>query len=86
MNNMFDYLRNTPLLAWIIHPGVILGGLAMAFILNALPVFQIRLRNQGDMLVGSVAIRKGHWLQLAVLGTAILFILVIFAYLSVENL
>ena len=86
MNNMFDYLRNTPLLAWIIHPGVILGGLVGAFILNALPVLHISVQNQADSFVGSVSIRKGYWLHMMVLGTAVLFLLIIFSYLVVENL
>lgn len=86
MNNMFDYLRSSPLLAWLVHPAVILGGLAAAFILNAVPVLQISVRNQEEALVGSLTIRKGYWLHLGVLVTAVLFVLVIFLYLLVENL
>lgn len=86
MNNMFDFLHSSPLLAWIVHPAVILGGLAAAFILNALPVLQISLRNQDEALVGSLTIRKGYWLHMGVLVTAVLFILIIFVYLLVENL
>ncbi len=86
MNNMFDYLYSSPLLAWIVHPVVILGGLTAAFILNALPVLQISVRNQEEALVGSLTIRKGYWLHLGILATAVLFVLVIFLYLLVENL
>lgn len=86
MNRMFDFLYSSPLLAWIVHPAVILGGLAMAFILNALPVLQISLRNQDKALVGTISLRKGYWLHLGVLATAVLFGLIIFIYLLVENL
>ena len=86
MNNMFDFLHSSPLLAWIVHPAVILGGLAAAFILNAVPVLQVSLRNQDEALVGSLTIRKGYWLHLGVLATAVLFVMVIFLYLLVENL
>jgi len=86
MNNMFDFLYSSPLLAWIVHPAVILGGLAAAFLLNALPVVQISVRNQEEVLVGSLTIRKGYWLHMGVLATAVLFLLGIFLYLLAENI
>ncbi|KAA3658990.1 MAG: hypothetical protein DWQ04_23535 [Chloroflexi bacterium] len=46
-----------------------------AFILNALPDFQISVRNHEDSVVGSVAIRKGHILQLIILGTVSMLVL-----------
>jgi hypothetical protein len=86
MNSMFDYLYRSPLLAWIVHPAVILGGLLGAFVLNAVPVLQINVRNQEEALVGSLTIRKGYWLHIGVLATAVFFFFVIFLYLLVENL
>ncbi len=85
MHSLFDSVGSRPLLAWVVHPVVILGGLAAAFVLNALPVLQISLRNQEEALVGSLTIRKGYWLHLGVLATAVLFLLIIFLYLLVEN-
>ena len=86
MNNMFDFVRSTPLLAWLIHPAVILGGLVVAFVLNALPVLHISLYNQDEAWQGTISLRKGYWLHLIVLGTAVLFGLIIFLYLLAENL
>ena len=71
---------------WLIHPAVILGGLVVAFVLNALPVLHISLHNQDEAWQGTISLRKGYWLHLIVLGTAVLFGLIIFLYLLAENL
>ena len=85
MNSMFDFLQSSPLLAWIVHPVTIMGGLAAAFLLNALPVFQVSMSNQEDRLVGTIAIRKGYVLQLAVISVVSFFVSLIFLYLLAEN-
>jgi len=85
MNSMFDYLHSSPLLAWIVHPITIMGGLVAAFFLNALPVFQLDVSNQADRFVGTIAIRKGYMLQLAVIGVVTFFVTLIFFYLLAEN-
>lgn len=86
MNGIIGFLESSPLLAWLIHPVLIMGGLAVAFLLNALPVFQFSLSNQEDRFVGMIAIRKGRLLHLTVIGVVAFFALLIVTYLLAENL
>ncbi len=85
MNSMFDFVRSSPLLVWFVHPVVIMGGLILAFLLNALPVFRFDWSNQQDQVIGTVAIRKGYVWQLVVIGVVTFFVLLIFVYLLAEN-
>ena len=86
MNALFGTLENSAWLSWLLHPVVIMGGLAVSLLLTAWPVVRLEVNNHQDRLVGSLTIRKGYWLHIVVLGTAVIFILIIFAYLLAENL
>lgn len=85
MNAVFGTLEGSVWVSWLLHPLTIMGGIALAFLLTAWPVIQLEVNNQQGQLI-SLTLRKGYWLHLAVLGTAVLFMLLIFAYLLAENL
>ena len=86
MNTVFETLRSSVWLEWLINPLVVIGGIGLAFLLTAWPVVQLDFNNKQDQFVGSLTIRKGYWLHLGVLGTAVLFMLTIFIYLFAENI
>ena len=84
MNSVFGVLESSATLSWLIHPLTVMGGIAVALLLTAWPVIRLEVNGQQDLLI-SLTIRKGYWLHLVVLGTAVFFILLIFAYLLAEN-
>lgn len=86
MNALFGVFESNAWLSWLIHPVAIMGGLALALLLTAWPVVRLEVDNHQDRLVGSLTIRKGYWLHMVVLGTAVFFVLLIFIYLFAENL
>lgn len=82
MNAIFGFLGGNIWLSWVIHPLVIIGGVGLALLLTAWPVIRLGEGNsQGRLLI----FRKGYWLHLLVLATAVFFILLIFTYLLAEN-
>ena len=85
MNAVSGFLESNAALSLLIHPVVVMGGLLIAFLLNALPVFSISLNNQNDRIVGSISLKKDHILQLTFVGICLLFGLVIFIYMLAEN-
>jgi hypothetical protein len=70
----------------LVHPVLVVGGVALALGLNALPVLRVRLSDDGESLVGTVALRmRGTALNLMALATGGALLAIITAYLFVEN-
>ncbi|MCH7638487.1 MAG: hypothetical protein IH855_03360 [Bacteroidetes bacterium] len=69
----------------LLHPAVILGGLALALVLNARATLRIRKEDSetGITISLDIARRKAN---LAVLGIGLFLLGAIFAYLFVENM
>ena len=69
----------------LLHPAVILGGLALALVLNARATLRIRKEDSetGITISLDIARRKAN---LAVLGLGLFLLGAIFAYLFVENM
>lgn len=86
MNSIFGIVESSFWLSWLFHPVTIMGGIATSFLLTAWSVVTLDLSNENSHLLGSITIRKEYKLHLLVLGTAVFFTLLIFAYLLVENL
>lgn len=66
-------------------PVVIVGGLVAAALLNLWPTLRLSLKREPEAVVGTVTVRP-YWSNLAVVGTSVLFLGIILAYLVVENL
>jgi len=70
----------------LVHPILVMGGLLLAFALNALLLFRVRLGHEEDALVGTVSLRlRGTALNLGTLGLSCLLLAAITAYVLVEN-
>ena len=70
---------------WV-HPVLVMGGLLVAFLLNAYPVVKFGLSEGEGILVGTVAVRlRGCGANLAILALTTVLFLVIAVYLFVEN-
>jgi len=66
------------------HPAIILGGLMLAFGLNVLAIFQIKLQPEDGSLIGKIQMR-GKWFNVAVTAASIVLTAVILLYAFVEN-
>ncbi|HEU0298830.1 MAG TPA: hypothetical protein VFR37_05230, partial [Longimicrobium sp.] len=66
----------------VVHPVLVVGGVAAAFVLNALSVLRVRFGRDDDGVVGTIALRvHGSALNLAVLAMGGVLFAVITAYL-----
>jgi len=66
------------------HPAFILGGLLVAFLLNARPVMRLGIRREPQALVGSITVRGRLWNLLSI-GLALALLGAILGYAFVEN-
>ena len=70
----------------LVHPVLVMGGLLLAFALNALPVLRVRFVYEEGALVGSMSLRlRGTALNLTALGLSSLLLAAITVYAFVEN-
>lgn len=69
---------------FVFRPVVILGGLALAFALNALAVFQVSFQREGDSLVSTIKVRA-KFLSLGLIALSVGLVSIIFVYLLAEN-
>lgn len=70
----------------LVHPVLVMGGILLAFALNALPVLRVRLGHKEGALVGTVSLRfRGTGLNLVALSLSCLLLATITVYLLVEN-
>ncbi|HEX2081080.1 MAG TPA: hypothetical protein VHG08_25485 [Longimicrobium sp.] len=70
----------------LVHPVLVIGGVAAAFILNALSVLRVRFGRDDGSVVGTIALRvHGSALNLAVLAMGGVLFAIITAYVFVEN-
>jgi hypothetical protein len=70
--------------AAVTRPIVILGGLLLAFVVNARPVFRLDIRREPQALVGTVKVRGRLWNLLSI-GLALALLGTILGYAFVEN-
>ncbi len=66
-------------------PFVFLGGLLGAVVINLYPVMRLDLSRHEGTFVGTISVRNRPW-NLAVVAAGGLILLMMFAYLAVENL
>ncbi len=70
----------------LIHPLVILGGLALALAINALPITHLNAHLEDNNFVGSVTVRlKGSLMNFGVIVLSLALLATIAVYLFVEN-
>jgi len=70
----------------LVHPVFVMGGLLLAFALNALSVLRFRLAHEEGAVVGAMSIRlRGTVLNLTTLALSCLLLATIAVYLFVEN-
>jgi len=70
----------------LVHPVLVVGGLLLAFALNALPVFRVRFGFEDGAVVGTMALRlRGTLLNLTTLTLGCLLLATVAVYLFVEN-
>jgi hypothetical protein len=87
---LYDALRtglnigDINLLAWLIHPVAVLGGLGLALILGAVSLLSITSENEHKSIVTMIAVRKSAW-NLVPFGLGIVLATVIFLYMIAEN-
>ncbi|MDX1521580.1 MAG: hypothetical protein R3264_08135 [Anaerolineae bacterium] len=67
---------------FLFHPGVIMGGLLLAFALNLLPV--VRINYQDGVFISTVTVRD-RLLNLGLIGGIGFMAAIIFLYLLAEN-
>jgi hypothetical protein len=73
-----------PVLRFLIHPAVLLGGLLVAFALNALPALGLHWERNPEGLSATVTF-KNHWLHWTLVGLSLLMLATILAYSVTEN-
>lgn len=66
------------------HPAVVLGGLAIALLINLLSILSVSIENSADELKGKVLIKKSGW-NIAPLVLGSVLGMIIFLYLVAEN-
>jgi hypothetical protein len=72
--------------AAVVHPVLVMGGLLVAFALNAIRLFGVRFGQEQGALIGTVSLRlRGAALNLTALSLSCLLLATITAYLFVEN-
>jgi len=87
---LYDALRtglnigDINLLAWLIHPLAVLGGLGLALLLGAVSLLSITSENEHESFVTMIAVRKSAW-NLVPFGLGIVLATVIFLYMIAEN-
>lgn len=63
-----------------------MGGLFLAFMLNAWSVFRVGVRKDGDAVVGTISMRvRGSRINLMAIAVSCFLVAIITAYLFVEN-
>ena len=75
--------QNAPGLSFLGSPIILLGALLIAFTLNALSILSVNLRSDTPSVL-SFSLSLRFW-NLAVIGTALVFLGVLFGYAFVEN-
>jgi hypothetical protein len=70
--------------AFVVHPVLVMGGLAVALVWNAATLLRVAVHREPDAVVGVVRV-KVRGLGLVVLGLGAALLMVIAAYLLVEN-
>lgn len=68
----------------VIHPILVLGGIALAILLNLLPTTRLRFVRQ-DETVTATLVLKERFLNLTLIGLCGLSLFIIFIYLLAEN-
>jgi len=72
--------------AVLVHPAVVMGGLVLALVVNAVPLIRVRFGQEEDTLVGSMVVRlRGTLLNLSALALGCLLLATVTGYLFVEN-
>ena len=87
INDALDALFADPTFRFmkaITHPAVILGGLTIAFILNALPLLRLTFDAEETSIVAKILL-KGRSLNLFVTAGCLLLFATILAFSVVEN-
>lgn len=69
----------------LVHPAVVLGGLALAILINLLSVLKLNVASEGDEIVSTISVKKSAW-NLVPLLLGGMLAAVIFLYLVAENL
>jgi hypothetical protein len=70
----------------LVHPVLVMGGLLLAFALNAILLFRVRFGQEEDALIGTVSLRlRGTALNLTALGLSCLLLATVTVYVFVEN-
>lgn len=70
----------------LVHPVLVMGGLLLAFALNALPLLRVRFGYEEGALVGTLSLRlRGTVLNLTALSLSCVLLATITVYLFVEN-
>ncbi len=70
----------------LVHPLLVMGGLLLAFALNARPLVRVRFGHEEGALVGTLSLRlRGTALNLTALSLSCLLLATITGYLFVEN-
>ena len=67
----------------LLHPLIVLGGIAVGFLLNVLPAVRVAAQVEDGAFIGSIKIRG--LLNLALIALCLLVTGIIFLYLFVEN-
>jgi hypothetical protein len=72
--------------AAVVHPVLVMGGLLLAFAVNALAVLRVRFGHDEDALMATISVRvRGSVLNLTAFVLCCLLFATIAAYLFVEN-
>ena len=70
----------------LVHPVLVMGGLFLAFMLNALSVLRVHFGQDESDLVGTISVRvRGSVLNLTALVISCLLLTTIMVYLFFEN-
>lgn len=70
----------------LVHPVLVMGGLLLAFALNAILLFRVRIGQEEGALIGTVSLRlRGTALNLTALSLNCLLLATVTAYVLVEN-
>ena len=70
----------------LVHPVLVMGGLGLAFALNAILLFRVRVGQDEGALIGTVSLRlRGAALNLTALSLTCLLLATVTAYVLVEN-
>ena len=74
----------TDTLGVLIHPVVILGGVALAFFINLWPALDVDYQSDEEAFSLKITVRR-YWSNLSIVGLTLLLVSIIFVYLLAEN-